>query len=219
MRWSDGKRQPTGRVALLIGPTCVGKSTLLGHPFLRNVAGSRNTDDPVVVYGRELDRRSARSVGRALAGCDFLHFNLLHGARGRRGAAARAVRRRLRRVLDSGAIAGAVVLVSPMSELLSRAGRRVDTPEGHLGNSVYDRKRWIDTLAACDLVALYDVLFERLDRYGIPYEVVVSSVDVPSGFQMTERADLPDHLRGARPGALPARHRPVHSAVRSVTGG
>ena len=134
-----------------------------------------------------------------------LHYNLLltAPARVRRGAPVARLdlldEPLLRRCFETGAIETATVMVAPVADLLKRAGGRamieVDLPEA----GRYDQDIWVSVLNAVDLGALYDQLFQILDRYDVPYRVLFNPQDGEGAMSEIGRDQVGDALTRAAP--------------------
>lgn len=151
---------------LIVGPTSVGKSTYLkrlneqGDSALTAIA-SRLRTQPIPEHG-------------------YIHYNLLDRFVAQsidnpaliRGPEALLEAPLLNKIISSGNVAKAVVIVASREEMLAAAQQRnvaeTDDP------AFYNVKIWTLLLQNVDLFRLYEALFELLDKLAIPYEVLQS---------------------------------------------
>jgi SAM-dependent methyltransferase len=154
---------------LIAGPSSVGKST-----FLR-----LNYPKANVTYGFEVDSLSELRT-------DAIHYNVLFHAYKAYLPGSPEERRdlppqwdfkaeaRFQKIITSGRIEKAIVLVAPIAELKQRmAVRRMVEPNNP--SAQYPNEQWLHVLSAVDLFAIYERLFDALEASEIPYEVIYSS--------------------------------------------
>jgi 2-polyprenyl-3-methyl-5-hydroxy-6-metoxy-1,4-benzoquinol methylase len=176
---------------LVVGPSGVGKSTLLDSPWLRR--RDPGLDAGRVEFGYQL------AQGDLSAGTEYVHYNLTHYLlEPARSESERSFERMAREPILTKILAAvdrAIVLVSPVSELLERASGRTHN-EATQTDSTYDQAGWMSRLRSVDLFAVYEQFYALLDSRGIAIEVVFSSNQVPEGFADSDRAYTHHNLRG-----------------------
>jgi hypothetical protein len=197
----NAKRPTTARYApivptsvLVIGPSSVGKSTLIASPKLAELGLNR----PRVVFGNQLSH--SKVPANAL-----IHYNMLFSAPKVTGDwnATNAhwdfiAEPIFKKIVTSGLIQHCVVLISPVAEMVERMKQRVAVEETRTG--VYDQKFWIEAIQSFDLYRLYGQLFDVLDHAHIPYLVLFSSSQEEHGFRQTDRASTYANLNGTSTG-------------------
>lgn len=181
---------------LVTGPTGVGKSTLLlsGEisKFLQSCPVPPNT-----VFGFQL-------ANGDLPDHAFIHYNLLHPALanpapdfGAKETPCHLMEDPIfRKIIGDSRLGMAVVLVSPLDELLERAEERTCIERNVEGLPAYDSQCWRSILETTNISAVYEQLFCHLERRGIPYVVVNSSAGIVERFQLSDRVFVPANLRG-----------------------
>lgn len=173
---------------LLIGPSCVGKSTY----FASGAFGDRQFG-----FARDLIR----------GGCPddcVLHYNLLFPGPLRLNDDDDCDRRNnrlhstLADLLDQNRVEAATVLVAPIDALSARAARRTVIEPGISSPNPYRQDLWHAVLAQTDLFALYEQLFDLLEAAGVDYEVLYSDPAEPpvASFLPSDRVFVHLNLRG-----------------------
>ncbi|MBR9910205.1 MAG: methyltransferase [Gammaproteobacteria bacterium] len=183
---------------LIIGPTNAGKTKLLESNTLQQLLDGPPAEDSNTIFGVELSSVSTATAKQKLTGKSYLHYNLLHGIPIDAEFCPKSfhITQDLEAILASKAIDTAIVLVSPLEELLDRAKKRKVTPEGSLGTQKYCNEKWINALTKIDLFAAYYLLLDHLERYGIAYKVIYSSTSFESGFAHSDKVYIHHNLRG-----------------------
>jgi SAM-dependent methyltransferase len=171
---------------LVIGPTNVGKST-----YIRHHLGSEKT-----YFGYELAHAEIPCNG-------VIHYNLLFMAPELLNSGdltpewdilAEPV---FAKMLASGRIQRAVVLTAPLDELVDRAAaRRIN--ELDRNPSTYLSEMWSTVLTRVDLFAIYDRLFDALEKAAIPVEVLyaASSPELEFSFLPSDQVYVHHNLGG-----------------------
>jgi AAA+ ATPase superfamily predicted ATPase len=175
---------------LVIGPSSVGKSTLIASPLFVHLGLER----PRIVYGTDL-------VAANVPPQSVVHYNMLHQvqhAKGVRNATEAGwdytTEPVFKKIVTSGLIQHCVVLVAPIKEIIERIERRKVIED--LNPRRYNRELWIEAMRSLDLVELYNKLFAELDRAGIPFVVLFSSGQADPRFLPTSREDVGANLQG-----------------------
>jgi hypothetical protein len=193
---SGPKVPPVPSSVLIVGPSSVGKSTLIASSMLADLGLSR----PRIVYGVDIAETNipARSI---------IHYNMLHQAPYAKGdwEAAQAnwnymAEPIFKKIITSGLIQHCVVLVAPIAEIVERINRRTIIEEVIPGR--YNREFWLEAMQRLDLSELYEKLFYELDQAGIPYLVLFSSCRTNQRFLLSGRADTKANLDGVCRGAI-----------------
>ena len=176
--------------SLVIGPTNVGKSTYIEAK--RSEYGS----EPVFAF--QLENNPVPEVG-------IIHYNLLYRAPSLSESGPVPTEWNiaddiiLKKIIDSGLIEKVHVLVCPISELVSRAEARTVVEHTLTNKGRYNSGFWSDVIKSVDLFALYEMLFEVLDRSGLEYEVITSGLEPIDGrtvFYRSDRVEVHNILRG-----------------------
>lgn len=168
---------------VVIGPSSSGKSTYISRTGLTDV-----------VLGNRLLTEDVPSTGVIHYNSLRYSFVLYNKGELRRGSdiASEPI---FRKMMESGRIARAVVIVAPVSELKARVTERtVAEPERHDTQS-YDRNLWSDIVDGVDIYSTYEQVFDGLDAAGIPYDVVYSSSAL-ADFVPSDRVYVHHNLRG-----------------------
>jgi hypothetical protein len=181
---------PVPSCVLVIGPSSVGKSTLIASPLFEHLGLRR----PGLVYGTDL-------IASNVPPQSVVHYNMLHQAQYAKGDwnAAKArwdytTEPVFSKIVASGLIQHCVVLVAPIKEMVERMKRR-SVVEDRIPRR-YNREFWIEAMRSLDLAGLYNKLFVELDRAGIPFVILFSSSDSDTGFLPTTREDVEVNLQG-----------------------
>ena len=172
-------------VHLLIGPSNSGKSTWIGHQKPENVGfafqfrGDQSPPDNCVLhYNLLFLAPRLRSNGDDLREWDILGDPFLDG------------------LLREGKVDRATVIVAPVAELLARADARDCVEASIPDTSGYNSAFWQDVLKSVDHFAMYQNLFDVLEKHEIPYEVLFNSQDGPANMPQTDRCYVHAALRG-----------------------
>lgn len=181
---------------LVAGPTGAGKSTLMHSPELAGFLPDGQVPSRVV-YGYELAEGSIPDNA-------LIHYNLLHAAQTPSAGVPGETGLPwdfgddpiFRKIMADRRLRLAIVLVTPVEELLERALNRQFNEERVENKSPYDGQRWRNIIAGTNLPAAYERFFRHLERRGIPYAVVYSSARTPSRFCRSDRVFVPANLRG-----------------------
>lgn len=185
-----GPQQAIPTSVLVIGPSSVGKSTLVASSTLTDLGLHR----PKVIYGTDLIKTEvpARSI---------IHYNMLHQAEYAKGDwdAAKAnwdfmAEPIFNKIVSSGLVQHAVVLVAPIAEIIERMNQRAIVED--VIPRRYNRELWLEAMQQLDLSALYEQLFNSLDQAGISYLVLFSSCRAHQNFLLSTRADTKANLDG-----------------------
>jgi hypothetical protein len=181
---------------LVIGPSSVGKSTLIASPFFMHLGLRR----PGTVYGTDL-------IASNVPPHCVIHYNMLHQAERAKGdwSAAKAnwdytAEPAFKKIVTSGLIQHCIVLVAPIEEMVERMERRKVVED--LNPRRYNRELWIEAMRRLDLAELYNKLFTELDRAGIPFVVLFSSGQADPRFLPTTREEVEANLHGIYRGGL-----------------
>lgn len=134
---------------------------------------------------------------------DFVHYNLLHFRYPRQPNEGAPIADHLAGEPILQALLGsppmidsAIVLVSPIEELLERGASRRLTEPRRAADGVYEHDRWTRMITETDLFGAYEDLFEMLARRDVPTQVLYSSGALRDGFAATDRAFVHHNLRG-----------------------
>ena len=183
---------------LIVGPSNVGKSTLLESEALDRFVEAPSRE---VIFGYELRRGAA-----AMRDAPFVHYNLAHALLQEESPETSDRNHPLvirlqeepifRALVDSGRIDHALVLVASVDELIENARGRQHRERSVPTAEAYDRDRWIDLLRRADLFSAYEELFFALEKAGVSYDVIHSSPTIPERFRRTDRVFTHWHLRG-----------------------
>jgi hypothetical protein len=187
---------PVPSSVLIVGPSSVGKSTLIGSSMLEDLGLNR----PKVVFGVGLSEANVppRSI---------IHYNMLHQAQCANDGweALKAnwdfmAEPIFKKIVTSGTIQQCVVLVAPIAEIVERMNRRTVIEEKLPGR--YNRELWLEAMQELDLPEIYEKLFAALDAAGIPYLVLLSSCRARQRFVLSDRANTKANLEGVCKGAF-----------------
>jgi len=170
---------------LIIGPTSAGKSS-----YIQGLTGE-DAAKPKVYFAHQLQKSGNIPTGDN----DVVHYNLLHGVKGRREAARLGESELLHNLID--AASDVVVLSAPRSVLLERSGSRVLAEPDHPGHAKrrYDQEVWEKALRAPDLAQVYEHLGLLLDEAKASHEYFCTNVDVHGEITPIARWDFPQLAR------------------------
>ena len=180
---------------VVIGPSSVGKSTLLQTNILDKYSD--------VVFGYELKTTPVRED-------TVIHYNLfMQGLHRYRRLFFRTNQQRwnninqywdfdaepiFAKILHSGMIERWVVLVAPIQELIERIEAREIREKPDETN--YPSSFWSQAVNNLQVYRIYEQLFDILDQGDVPYDVYYSSETV-NGFAPTDRVYVHANLKGA----------------------
>lgn len=99
------------------------------------------------------------------------------------------------KIMDSGAVTQATVIVAPIAELRARAAQSVLIEPSAQNPGHYSRDLWTGILGSVDSFALDERLFDLLEVRAIPFEVIYSSTAFDA-FLPTDRTYVHHNLRG-----------------------
>ena len=153
---------------LIIGPTSAGKSS-----YIQGLTGE-DAAKPKVYFAHQVQKSGNIPTGDN----DVVHYNLLHGVKGRREAARLGESELLHNLID--AASDVVVLSAPRSVLLERSGSRVLAEPDHPGHAKrrYDQELWEKALRAPDLAQVYEHLGLLLDEATAAHEYYCTNAGV-----------------------------------------
>jgi len=180
---------------LLIGPSSVGKSTLIEDGLLSRLLGRPLPSE--VVFGKQLSDLETYPQHAVI------HYNMLHPVFTYEEVPLSEVASSwdfyrdpgFSRLQDIG-VADAVVVVAPINELITRIRSRDHFEADSPSDTRYRSDYWEEVVTQLNLFSIYESLFEILESSGIGYQVVLSSVEVEGGFRLTDRVLVHHHLRG-----------------------
>lgn len=177
---------------LVIGPTNAGKSTWID----RNYGGE-------VGFAFQFAKNSLLGKSSIPQKGTLLHYNLLFLAGARQKRKKSLVEwdvlddTLLARCLKSGQVEQAIVIVAPIAQLKSRASIRTDSEKELSQTGDYKSAYWATVLDSVNLFAMYQRLFDALERYKVPYQILYNSDDNPSDeMPETDRCYVHAALRG-----------------------
>lgn len=156
---------------LVIGPTCVGKSTFLSSEQARDFGIAANT----FKLGFQLASHPAQRG-------ETIHYNLLRDTQpgaspvASPGAWSLEQDRVLSELLNVGILTECLVLVAPVQELVRRAKARTMVEADRSWR--YDSSFWVSALERTDLFRAYEQLFDLLEQAGVPARVLDCSSPV-----------------------------------------
>jgi hypothetical protein len=167
---------------VVIGPSNAGKSTLLQM---------MGVEDQV---SYTFEKPSINTI--------YVHYNLLkqkfnqlNNAQPHRRPNI-AEEKSLISIFDSNTITKAIILISPVEDLVSRAKSR-SIVEARFPDRIYDQNLWIDILKGFDFLTAYEQIFDFLDKRGIDYSVLYSDDSFEIGeFASTDRAHIEQIMKG-----------------------
>ena len=170
---------------LIIGPTSAGKSS-----YIQGLT-DEGAAKPKVYFAHQIQKSGNIPTGDN----DVVHYNLLHGVKGRREAVRLGESELLHNLID--AASDVVVLSAPRSVLLERSGSRVLAEPDHPGHAKrrYDQELWEKALRAPDLAQVYEHLGLLLDEARASHEYFCTNVDVHGEITPIARWDFPQLAR------------------------
>ncbi|HMD11515.1 MAG TPA: methyltransferase domain-containing protein, partial [Marmoricola sp.] len=170
---------------LIIGPTSAGKSS-----YIQGLTGE-DAAKPKVYFAHQVQKSGNIPTGDN----DVVHYNLLHGVKGRREAARLGESELLHNLID--AASDVVVLSAPRSVLLERSGSRVLAEPDHPGHAKrrYDQELWEKALRAPDLAQVYEHLGLLLDEATASHEYYCTNAGVHGEITPIARWDFPQLAR------------------------
>ncbi len=170
---------------LIIGPTSAGKSS-----YIQGLT-DEGAAKPKVYFAHQVQKSGNIPTGDN----DVVHYNLLHGVKGRREAARLGESELLHNLID--AASDVVVLSAPRSVLLERSGSRVLAEPDHPGHAKrrYDQEVWEKALRSPDLAQVYEHLGLLLDEAKASHEYFCTNADVHGEITPIARWDFPQLAR------------------------
>ncbi len=171
---------------LIIGPTSAGKSS-----YIQGLQSEEGEAKPKVYFAHQVQKSGKIPTGDN----DVVHYNLLHGVKGRREAARLGESELLHNLID--AASDVVVLSAPRSVLLERSGGRTLAEPDHPGHAKrrYDQELWEKALRSPDLAQVYEHLALLLDEAKASHEYFCTNVDVHGEISPIARWDFPQLAR------------------------
>jgi hypothetical protein len=179
---------------LIIGPSCVGKTTFIGSAKAKDlIPETRGLED--VVLGFEFKPTQLKPSA-------LIHYNLLHALADKRASAFGKLKPNLSKepvlnhILGYGEITKAIVLIASREDLITRALSRKIAEPCRPEPGVYKGERWAAIISRVDFNRLYESLFTILDKLAIPYQVIFSSSELESSFAISARQHTRQNLQG-----------------------
>ena len=184
---------------VVIGPSSVGKSTLLAAESRDKYIEPKYNK---IMFGYEIRRKPITNNA-------IIHYNMLFkSSRHYPRLIFRPDSRRwriinrdwdfnsepvFRKIFDSGLVEKCIVLVAPLNELVERVKIRLVSEVN--SRSQYPGRFWLKATTSLQLYRIYEQLFDILERRAVPYEVYFSSSSVDD-FLATDRVFVHANLKG-----------------------
>ena len=176
---------------LLIGPSNAGKSTWIERHHTGEVG-----------FAYQFAKKSRFGKSGLPAKGSLLHYNLLYLA-GTRQKAGKTLEEWdvlddpfLKSCLKSGRAEKATVIVAPLDQLKTRAAKRTVSENRVEGSDDYQSDVWLAILERVNLFAMYQRLFDALEQYKVPFQVLFNSDDNADDMPATDRCYVHAALRG-----------------------
>lgn len=176
---------------IVAGPTGSGKSTLLQTGRAQEFLPPSTPIPNNTAFGYELEKKDIPENV-------FIHYNLLRPASLPTASALWEFNCDpvFRKIISDPLLGYAIVLVSPIAELLERAGERTIVEENVSRKIPYDAAFWRNIIGKTNIFNAYEALFNIFDEKKLPYTVVYSSPNISQNFRVSDRVFVPRNLRG-----------------------